>query len=94
MSDPDRNFFIIWWWLFVFSSCPARGNFFPWWVGTRERAGVTGKWIGITKEVANNKRLIHCGDQETDPDDAELELQISYAKKKGVQFWNVWLLAF
>lgn len=78
----NRNFFIIWWWLFVFSSCPARGNFFRG-GDRRERAGVTGKWIGITKEVANNKRLIHCGDQEADPDeDAELELQISYAKKE------------
>jgi hypothetical protein len=42
-------------------------------VGTGE-PGVTGKWIGITKEVANNKRkgLSIVGDQEKDPDDAEL----------------------
>jgi hypothetical protein len=42
-------------------------------VGTGEPR-VTGKWIGITKEVANNKRkgLSIVGDQEKDPDDAEL----------------------
>jgi hypothetical protein len=63
-----QNFFRAWWWLF-FSSCLVRANFFS---GGDRRAGVTGKWIGLTKEVANNKRLIHCGDREKDPDDAEL----------------------
>lgn len=54
-------------------------------VGTG-RAGVTGKWIGIPKEVANNKRLIHVGTRRRtrmmDADQNWSYKYVSYAKKE------------
>jgi hypothetical protein len=89
VSDP-QNFFGAWWWLF-FSSCPVRANFFG---GGDERAGVTGKWIGITKEVANNKRLIHCGGTRRRTRMMRNWVTTNKLCKKRSAVLNVWLLAF
>ncbi|CAK9863866.1 unnamed protein product [Sphagnum jensenii] len=76
VSDPERNFFY---------DLVGGGCFSPHVrfvqtfsvVGTG-RAGVTGKWIGITKEVANNKRLIHVGTRRRTIPDVDADRNWSY----------------